>query len=63
MPQGNDTDEVEISPRLRRQRTIEIKRAMAQIFLASEALGAHMAVIVLNDALQEALDRLAEDGC
>jgi hypothetical protein len=51
-----------IPPGLKRKRTIEINRARAQIYLACETLGAHLAVIVLNDALREALDRLDEEA-
>jgi hypothetical protein len=47
-----------ISPRLKAQRTREVGYARAQIYLACERLGPHMAVLVLNDALREALDRL-----
>jgi hypothetical protein len=50
-----------VSPRLRRQRTIEINRARAQIWLACETLGVEIAVVVLNDALREWLDRLGEE--
>jgi hypothetical protein len=49
-----------ISPRLRRQRAIEINRARAQIWLACETLGVEIAVVVLNDALRDWLDRLGE---
>jgi hypothetical protein len=63
MPQWNDTDDVQISPRLQRQRTIQLQRAKAQIWLACEEAGPHMAVILLNDALREQLDRLAEEDC
>jgi hypothetical protein len=51
-----------VSPRLRRQRTIEINRARAQIWLACETLGAEIVVIVLNEALREWLDRLGEES-
>jgi hypothetical protein len=56
-----DLDDAPISPRLKRQRTIEINRARAQIWLACETLGARMAVLVLNDALRDALDQLEEE--
>jgi hypothetical protein len=52
----------QVSPKLRRQRTIEINRARAQIWLACETLGVEIAVIVLNDALREWLDRLDEEA-
>ena len=48
------------SPKLKRQRTIEINRARAQIWLACETLGVEIAVIVLNDALRDCLNRLGE---
>ena len=36
----------------------QINRAPAQIWLACQTLGPHMSVLVLNDALREALDEL-----
>ena len=54
-----DLDDITpIDPRIRRQRTIQINRARAQIWLACQTLGPHMSVLVLNDALREALDEL-----
>ena len=50
------------SPKLKRQRTIEINRARAQIWLACDTLGAQIAVVVLNDALREWLDRLDDEA-
>jgi hypothetical protein len=50
-----------IDPRIRRQRTKQINRCRAQIWLACETLGPHMAVLVLNDALREALNELQDD--
>jgi hypothetical protein len=56
----DDLDE-RVSPRLKAQRTREVGYARAQIYLACERLGPHMAVLVLNDALRDQLDRLAEE--
>jgi hypothetical protein len=40
MPRSDLDDDAPISPRLKRQRTIETNRARAQIWLACETLGA-----------------------
>jgi hypothetical protein len=40
------------------QRKLQLRRAKAQIWLAAEDVGMHAAVVILNDALREALDRL-----
>jgi hypothetical protein len=56
-------DDAPIFPKLRRERTIEVNHAKAQIWLACKTLRPHMAVLVLNDVLREQLDRLAEEEC
>jgi hypothetical protein len=63
MPQWNDLSDLPDDRKLKRERTIEVKYARAQIYLACERLGPHMAVVVLNDALREQLDRLRDEGC
>jgi hypothetical protein len=53
----------DVDPRLRQQRSIQLRRARAAIYLACEEAGPHMSVILLNDALREQLDRLREEEC
>jgi hypothetical protein len=44
--------------RLAAERTRQLRRAKAGIWLDCEDVGMHAAVVILNDALREALDRL-----
>ena len=47
-----------VDKRVAWQRKLQLRRAKAQIWLAAEDVGMHAAVVILNDALREALDRL-----
>jgi hypothetical protein len=60
-PRPADLDVEAVGPRLKRQRTIQLRRAKAAIYLACEEAGPHMAVVLLKDALREQLDRLNEE--
>jgi hypothetical protein len=46
--------------RLQTKRNNQLRRARAAIYLACEMTGPHMAVVLLNDALREQLDKLHE---
>jgi hypothetical protein len=52
----------DVDPRIRHQRAEQLRRAKAQIWLACEEAGPHMAVAFLSAALREQLDMLAETG-
>ena len=54
----HDAENDPVDPRLVWQRKLQLRRAKAQIWLAAEDVGMHAAVVILNDALREALDRL-----
>ena len=57
---ADDTDHENdpVDPKLAWQRNMALRRAKAQIWLAAESVGMHAAVVILNDALRESLDRL-----
>jgi Mg2+/Co2+ transporter CorB len=61
MPQL-DTDDTPLDRRVTRQRTVQLRRAKATIALLIDEIGAHAAVVLLNDGLREALDRLGDEG-
>ena len=56
----DDTDHENdpVDPKLIWQRNLALRRAKASIWLAAESVGMHAAVVLLNDSLREALDRL-----
>jgi hypothetical protein len=62
MPQPA-TDEPPLDPRITRQRRVQLRRARATIELLIDEVGAHNAVVLLNDGLREALDRLDGEAC
>jgi hypothetical protein len=57
-----DPDVAPPSPRLMRQRQTQIRHAKAKLHLLADALEPHVAVVLLNDALRVALDRLNTEG-
>jgi hypothetical protein len=61
-PMALHDDLEDVDPRIRQARTVQLRRARAAIWLACEEAGPHMAVIQLNDALREQLDRLGDEG-
>jgi hypothetical protein len=61
MPQL-DTDDTPLDRRVIRQRAVQLRRAKATLVLMIDEIGAHAAVVLLNDALRDALDRLGDEG-
>lgn len=51
-----------VDRRISWQRSVQLRRARATIWLTCEEIGAHAAVVLLNDALREQLDRLSEEA-
>jgi len=47
--------------RVQRERQMQVRRAKAAIYLACEQAGPFMAVVLLNEALRAALDKLRDE--
>ena len=60
-PEGNP--ETPTERRARVQRETQLRQAKAKIYLACEEAGPHMAVLILNNALREQLDKLRAEPC
>jgi hypothetical protein len=48
--------------RLQQKRQTQVRRAKAMIYLAADMAGPYMAVVLLNQALRQQLDKLKDEA-
>lgn len=59
---GRDDPDNDRDRRITWNRSVQLRRAKATIWLTCEEIGAHASVIILNDLLRDALNRLPDDS-